>query len=47
MGSSGSNGALGSISGTIYMPSYRSMFGDAVSGTTNLAVSGGKVVRYE
>ena len=38
MASSGGNGALGSISGTIYAPAYRSVFGDAVSGTANLAV---------
>jgi hypothetical protein len=38
MASTGANGALGSISGTIYAPAYRSMFGDSVSGTANLAV---------
>jgi hypothetical protein len=38
MASTGSNGALGSISGTIYAPAYRSMFGVSVSGTANLAV---------
>jgi hypothetical protein len=38
MASTGSNGALGSVSGTIYAPANRSVFGDAVSGTANLAV---------
>jgi hypothetical protein len=38
MASTGANGALGSISGTIYAPAYRAMFADRVSGTANLAV---------
>ena len=32
------SGALGSISGTIYAPNLRSLFGDTMSGTANLAV---------
>ena len=38
MGSTGANGALGSISGTIYAAGSCATFGDAVSGTANLAV---------
>jgi hypothetical protein len=38
MASTGSNGALGSISGTIYLPAFRAMFADSVSGTANVAV---------
>lgn len=36
--STGSNGSLGSISGSIYAPALRSDFVDALSGTANLAV---------
>jgi Tfp pilus assembly protein PilX len=38
MGSTGANGALGSVSGTIYAPSAHANFVDAVSGRANLAV---------
>jgi hypothetical protein len=38
MASTGVNGALGSVSGTIYAPSQRALFADSVSGTANLAV---------
>src|SRR5205814_1691581 len=38
MASTGANGALGSISGTIYAPANRALFGDVVSGRANLAV---------
>jgi hypothetical protein len=38
MASTGANGALGSVSGTIYSPASRSIFSDFVSGTANLAV---------
>ena len=38
MGSSGANGALGSVSGTIYAPDDGALFADAVSGTATLAV---------
>jgi hypothetical protein len=38
MASTGPNGALGSISGTIYAPGPYAIFADAVSGTANLAV---------
>jgi hypothetical protein len=38
MGSTGANGALGSVSGTIYAAGSCATFGDAVSGTANLAV---------
>ena len=38
MASSGANGPLGSISGTIYSPAPRADFADGVSGRANLAV---------
>ena len=38
MASTGANGKLGSISGTIYAAHPHSLFGDSVSGTANLAV---------
>ena len=38
MASTGSNGALGSVSGSFYAPKATSTFADAVSGTANLAV---------
>ncbi len=38
MASSGTNGALGSVSGSFYGPAYTTTFADAVSGTANLAV---------
>jgi hypothetical protein len=38
MASTGANGALGSISGSLYAPANRSDFADEVSGTANLAV---------
>ena len=38
MASTGANGALGSVSGTIYAPHPHALFGDAVSGTANLAI---------
>jgi Tfp pilus assembly protein PilX len=38
MASSGTNGALGSISGSLYAPANRAVFADEVSGTANLAV---------
>lgn len=38
MASTGANGALGSISGTIYAPHEHAVFGDSVSGIANLAV---------
>jgi Tfp pilus assembly protein PilX len=38
MASSGSNGALGSVSGSFYAPANTAEFADAVSGTANLAV---------
>jgi hypothetical protein len=38
MASSGADGALGSVSGTIYGPANRTMFGETVSGKANLAV---------
>jgi hypothetical protein len=38
MASTGANGALGSISGTIYAAHPHALFGDSVSGTANLAV---------
>ena len=38
MASTGANGALGSISGTIYAPYYQAEFADSVSGIANLAV---------
>ena len=38
MASSGTNGALGSVSGTIYAPKARSLFVDQVSGTGNIAL---------
>jgi hypothetical protein len=38
MASTGANGALGSISGSIYAPANRADFVDNVSGTANLAV---------
>ena len=41
MGSSGANGALGSISGTIYAPNDYGLFGDSVSGKANLAIWAG------
>ncbi len=41
MGSSGSNGALGSISGTIYLPAQDALFSDEVSGTADVAVLSG------
>ena len=41
MASSGANGALGSVSGTIYAANDRALFVDAVSGTANLAVMTG------
>ena len=37
MASTGTNGALGSVSGTIYAPKARSLFDD-VSGTGNIAL---------
>jgi hypothetical protein len=41
MASSGPNGQLGSISGTIYAPHKHAMFADSVSGRANLAVFSG------
>jgi hypothetical protein len=38
MASTGANGPLGSISGTIYAPASRAMYSDYVGGTANLAV---------
>jgi len=38
MASSGSNGPLGSLSGTIYAPANQALFADQVSGKANLAV---------
>jgi Tfp pilus assembly protein PilX len=38
MASSGSNGALGSVSGSFYGPANTTTFADSVSGTANLAV---------
>ncbi len=38
MASTGANGALGSVSGTIYAPASTAIFADAVSGTANLAI---------
>jgi len=38
MASTGANGPLGSLSGTIYSPSSRSIYSDFVGGTANLAV---------
>jgi hypothetical protein len=38
MASTGTNGALGSVSGTIYAPATNAMFADNVSGTANLAI---------
>jgi hypothetical protein len=38
MASTGANGALGSVSGTIYAPADTAIFADAVSGTANLAI---------
>jgi len=44
MASSGANGALGSVSGTIYAPAARADFGTAVGGVGNLAVLTGCLV---
>jgi hypothetical protein len=41
MASTGANGQLGSISGTIYAPHKHAMFADSVSGRANLAVFSG------
>ena len=38
MASSGSNGPLGSVSGSFYAPAHTAEFADAVGGTANLAV---------
>jgi hypothetical protein len=38
MASTGTNGMLGSVSGTIYAPATNATFADAVSGTANLAI---------
>ena len=41
MASSGANGALGSVTGTIYAANDHALFTDKVSGTSNLAVMTG------
>jgi hypothetical protein len=47
MASTGANGALGSISGSLYAPANRADFADEVSGTANLAVLASCIVINE